>query len=139
MLSSVRINILVATTDPTASQPHPDQKNFSIPYICLKLRDFKEGAYKGEVNENARQSQEIDFFFFASPAQVRLARHFASHFLVITDAISNTDKNGIYTLISTCLRDEYSEDCSDRVLFHRVRVYLGLLVHERLHEGSVLL
>ena len=57
MLSSVRINILAATTDSTASQPHPDQKNFNLPYICLKLGDSRKVPIKERyaVNENVGQ------------------------------------------------------------------------------------
>lgn len=54
----------------------PEELQYTL-YI-LETKGFKGKVRikeRYEVNENVRQSQEIDFFFFASSAQVRLARH----------------------------------------------------------------
>ncbi len=55
------------------------------------------------VNDNIRQSQKIKFFFFTSPKQIRLARQFASHFVVITNATFNTNKNDLPLSVLICV------------------------------------
>ena len=55
------------------------------------------------MNKNIRQSQEVEFFFFASPKQIRIARQFASHFVVITDATFNINENALPLSVIICV------------------------------------
>ncbi len=45
----------------------------------------------------------MEFFFFTSPKQIRLARQFASHFVVITDATFNTNENDLPLSVLVCV------------------------------------
>ena len=69
--------------------------------LLYALRTLETKGFKVRVKEkyvvvdDIRQSQEVEFFFFASPKQISIARQFASHFVVITDATFNTNENGL--------------------------------------------
>ena len=41
------------------------------------------------VEENVRQLQEVEFFFFNSPRQIAITRKFTSYFIVITNTTFN--------------------------------------------------
>ena len=66
----------------------------------LKTKGFKVRVKeKYIINENIRQSQEVEFFFFISPKQIRLARQFASYFIVIIDITFNINENNLLLLV----------------------------------------
>ena len=70
----------------------------------LESKGFKVRVKeKYVVNENIRQSQEVEFFFFTSPKQICIARQFASHFVVITDATFNTNENALPLSVLVCV------------------------------------
>ena len=70
----------------------------------LKTKGFKVRIKeKYIINENIRQSQEVKFFFFISLKQIRLARQFASHFVVIIDITFNINKNDLFLLVLICV------------------------------------
>ena len=70
----------------------------------LETKGFKVRIKeKYVVNNNIRQAQEVEFFFFTSPQQIRLARQFASGFLMVTDATFNTNENGLPLSVIVCV------------------------------------
>ena len=80
------------------------QEELQYALRTLETKGFKVRVKeKYVVNENIRQSQEVEFFFFTSPKQIRLARQFASHFVVITDATFNTNENGLPLSVLVCV------------------------------------
>ena len=115
------------------------QEELQYALYTLAIKGFKVRIKERYVvNENIRHSQEIEFFFFASLAKIRLARQFASHFLVITNATFNTNQNDLLLSVLVCVTNTL-KTVPIAYCFIESRVYSGLLVHERLHEGSVLL
>ncbi len=77
--------------------------------LLYALRTLETKGFKVRIKEkyvvdnNIRQKQEVEFFFFTSPKQIRLARQFASHFVVITDATFNTNENGLPLSVIVCV------------------------------------
>ncbi len=80
------------------------QEELQYALRTLETKGFKVRVKeKYVVKDNIRQSQEVEFFFFTSPKQIRLARQFASHFVVITDATFNTNENGLPLSVLVCV------------------------------------
>ena len=55
------------------------------------------------IEQNIRQKQQIDHFFFCNAAQIRIARQFASGFIAITDATFNTNENELPLSVLVCV------------------------------------
>ena len=80
------------------------QEELQYALRTLETKGFKVRVKeKYVVNDNIRQSQEVEFFFFTNPNQICLARKFASHFVVITDATFNTNENGLPLSVLVCV------------------------------------
>ena len=80
------------------------QEELKYAISTLEAKELKVRIHERDVvSENVTQSQEVDFFFFASPRQIRLARQFASHFVIITDATFNTNENGLPLSVLVCI------------------------------------
>lgn len=55
------------------------------------------------VEQDRRQAQEIQFFFFCNREQILFARKFASQFLIITDATFTTNSNELPLSVIVCV------------------------------------
>ena len=80
------------------------QQELQYALYTLEMKGFKVRVKeKYVVTQDVRQSQEVEFFFFASPKQICIARQFASHFVVITDATFNTNENALPLSVIICV------------------------------------
>ena len=69
-----------------------ENKGFSV-----RLRE------KYIIKNNVKKAQEVQFFFFTCPQQITITRQFASQFVIITDAIFNTNENRLPLSVIVCV------------------------------------
>ena len=74
-----------------------EEVRYALAILHVRVRE------KYVIEGDIRQAREIQHFFFCGDFQIKMARQFASGFIVVTDATSNTSEQALILSVLVCI------------------------------------